>query len=265
MNKQFYTAKARSAWDEAAHIHWRKTNSYIEDFKQGKKSFLTLTHLKELYRIGLEDVVIGYLNCNNGRELISLMREGPKQGIGFDISSEFIKQANLFKDAAQVNCRFVASDIYEMSDEFNGMFDIVLVTSGALCFMPDLAAYFSVAKRILKSGGQLNIYDCHPIVDMFDLDRDRNGGKLEFVRSYFDKEPMRHTSGLDYVGGSTYEAEEIFYFHHKLSDIFQTLLAQGFRIEYFDETGEDPSQAYPSVEASTVKPPLSFLLTVRAP
>lgn len=256
-----YTSLARTAWDEAAPIHWATTAPLIEQFKSPETSFLTDFHLKELRRIGLAGANVGQLNCNNGRETISLRRAGALSATGFDISAEFIGQARQLAEAAKSDAKFVVADVYEIGAEHDGKFDLVVVTSGALCFMPNLGSYFKVANRLLKPGGRLNVYDCHPITDMFELDRDRGDRPLAFVRSYFDKEPVRHTSGLDYVGGTTYDATEIYYFHYTLGEILQATIDSGFRIDRFDETGEDPSQAFSRIEQREVKPPLSFLLT----
>lgn len=258
-----YTSLARVAWDEAAPIHWETTAHLIEKFKNESVSFLTAYHVAELRRIGLEGSNVAQLNCNNGRETISLIREGAASAVGFDISSGFIGQARELAAAAKSTARFEVADIYEIGEEHNGEYDIVVVTSGALCFMPDLDGYFAVAQRLLKPGGYLNIYDCHPITDMFELDRDRGAKPLEFVRSYFDRTPFSHKTGLDYVGGTTYDASEIFYFHYTLGDIINAAISAGFAVDKFDETGEDPSQAFPDIERREIKPPLSFLLTAR--
>ncbi|GGK17937.1 class I SAM-dependent methyltransferase [Salinarimonas ramus] len=264
MDNQQFTALAREAWDEAAPIHWKHTQRLVAAFENPETSFVTPLHAAELERAGLVGAEVAQLNCNNGRELISMTRLGARRGVGFDISAEFIDQAKRLARAADAPCTFEATDVYDIVDDHDGRFDLVVVTSGALCFMPDLNSYVRVARRLLKPGGRLNIYDCHPIVDMLELDRDRRNRPVEFVRSYFDKTPLRHRSGLDYVGGSTYDAKEIYYFHYTLEDILTAVLAAGFELETFKETGEDPSDAYKSLEASDIKPPLSFMLTARA-
>ncbi|WP_372423714.1 class I SAM-dependent methyltransferase [Salinarimonas chemoclinalis] len=264
MEAHRFTALAREAWDEAAPIHWQHTQRLVTAFENPQTSFVTPIHAAELARAGLEGAEVAQLNCNNGRELISMTRLGARRGVGFDISTGFVDQARRLAEAAGAPCTFEATDVYEISGRHDGRFDLVVVTSGALCFMPDLDAYVRVAKRLLKPGGRLNIYDCHPIIDMLELDRDRGERPVAFVRSYFDKRPLPHRSGLDYVGGSTYDAKEIYYFHYTLEDILSAVLGAGLRLETFKETGEDPSHAYPSIEASEIKPPLSFMLTARA-
>jgi SAM-dependent methyltransferase len=256
-----YTTLAREAWNEAAPIHWRQSEALLDAFRRPETSFLTPLHLDELKRIGLEGATVAQLNCNNGRETISMCRAGAAAVTGFDISGAFIDQARRLAEAAGSDARFVVADIYEIGAEFDGAFDIVTVTAGALCFMPDLPGYFRVARRLLKAGGRLNVYDCHPITDMFELDRDRGDRPLGFVRSYFDRTPQKHVTGLDYVGGTTYDARAIYYFHHTLGDITGACLEAGFTIRRLEETGEDPSQAFPSLERAAIKPPLSFLLT----
>jgi len=262
MNKaEDYVRLAREAWNEAAPIHWKSTHQLVEAIKAGKADFLHDIHAEELRRIGVKGACVGQLNCNNGRELVSIMQLGAGRGVGFDISGGFIEQARELAQAAGANATFVETDVYEIDEDYNGAFDIVVVTAGALCFMPDLERYFSVARRLLRSGGHLSIYESHPITEMFLLDRDRGDQPLEFVQSYFDAEPLRHESGLDYIHNEQYEAKPIYYFHHKLSDIITAVLDGGMTIERFVEHWQDPSQALKKVEAMEVKPPLSFLLT----
>lgn len=263
MRNQEYTKLAKTAWNEVAPIHWKTSHTLPGELTDPNRLFLTELHQKELRRIGVEGADVAQFNCNNGRELVSIARMGAERTIGFDISEEFIRQAKIFAEAADVSSEFVVSDIYEIPYNYNGVFDIVVVTAGALCFMPDLKQYFDVAKRLLKTGGYLNIYESHPATEMFLKDRNRGDQPLKIVRSYFDDKPLRHTTGLDYVGGTTYDAEEIYYFHYKLDDVIMSALRLGFKLENFQETQEDISQAFRSLERSELAPPLSYMLTLR--
>ena len=267
MQAEKYVDLARKAWDEAAPIHWRRSAALVERFADPAATCLPPRHAQELLRIGLAGRRVAQLNCNNGRELVSILGLGAREGTGFDISRAFIDQARQLAAAARAPAEFVVTDVYQIPAAFDGTFDLVVVTAGALCFMPDLRGYLAVAQRLLASGGVLNIHDCHPITDMLELDRDRDRGErpVQLVRSYFDRRPLRHTSGLDYVGNTTYAASEVYYFHHTLADIFQAAIASGLVVEHFDETPDDPSGAYPRLARSEVLPPLSFMLTLKKP
>jgi hypothetical protein len=136
---------------------------------------------------------------------------------------------------------------------------VVVVTAGALCFMPDLKGYFLAASRLLEPKGVLTIYEAHPLTRMFLKDRDRKGAPLAFVKSYFDNEPLLHTTGLDYQGG--YHVRR--YFQHKLADVLMGVVAAGFSLEHFAEHDKDPSQSRVSLESLPATPPLSYILTGR--
>ncbi|ELP95483.1 class I SAM-dependent methyltransferase [Pseudomonas syringae] len=261
MKTNNYTALAKEAFDEAAPLHWKANKLLREKLASQDYNCLSVLHQTELKTIGVKGRDIAQFNCNNGRETISIKKMGAASAVGFDISSAFIEQANELAKSVETDCEFICTDIYEIDETFNEKFDLLIITSGALCFMPDLKEYIKVARRVLRKGGVLNIYDCHPIVDMFEMDRDRGDKPLQFARSYFDKTPISHTSGLDYVGGTTYDAKEIFYFHYTMADIINEIIHAGFQVTNLKETAEDLSQAYTKVAADPITPPLSFMVT----
>jgi len=258
-----YVRLAHEAWNEAAPIHWRVTRALLDEIKDPSRRDIHQIQIDELQRIGLEGRRVAHLNCNNGRELITMARLGAQNSVGFDISEGFIAQAKDLAKAAGVDCRFVCTDIYKVGPEFDAQFDLVVVTAGALAFMPDLPSYFSIARRMLKPDGRLTIYETHPVTRMFLKDRDRRDRPVELVQSYFAKEPLRHETGLDYQGGTTYQAKPIYYFQHKLADVISACISAGFTLEKFDEYDRDPSQSRTSLETFPATPPLSYILTGR--
>jgi SAM-dependent methyltransferase len=259
-----YVTLAHEAWNEAAPIHWRVTHALLDEIKDPSRRDIHQIQIDELQRIGLEGQRVAHLNCNNGRELITMARLGARRSVGFDISEGFTAQAEELAKAAGVDCQFVCTDIYKIGPEYHDQFDLVVVTAGALAFMPDLTAYFATARRMLKPGGRLTIYETHPVTRMFLKDRDRRDKPVELVQSYFAKEPLRHATGLDYQGGTTYEAKPIYYFQHKLADVISACISAGFALERFGEYDKDPSQARKSLETLPATPPLSYILTCRS-
>ncbi len=264
MSDEKYIGFARDAWEEAAPIHWKVTQSLLEEIKDPARRDIHGIQIAELSRVGLAQARVAQLNCNNGCELITIKRLGASRCVGFDIAEGFISQARELAAAADADCEFVCCDAYKVPAGFDGGFDIVVVTAGAIWFMPDLMRYFQVARRLLAPGGILNIYESHPITTMFELDRDRGHAPPKMLYSYFDDEPRRHETGLDYQGDTTYQAKPVFKFRHKLSDVLMACIEAGFVIERFVEHDQDPSRSIQSFEELAIKPPLSFLLTARA-
>ena len=127
--------------------------------------------------------------------------------------------------------------------------------------MPDLHGYFEVARRVLKPGGSLVIYETHPFLEMFKLDRQRAPEEsLTPHYSYFMEDPVRSTNGLDYYSNTVYGNEVVFWYHYTISHIIQSIIDAGFEIRRFSEFEHDSDSGYSSLRKLEVKLPMSYLL-----
>ena len=135
------------------------------------------------------------------------------------------------------------------------------MTSGALCWMPDLRRYFDIAWRILKPGGAIVIYETHPFVEMFKLDRERLPEEsLVPHYSYFMKEPVMSTNGLDYYSNTIYGKEVVFWHHHTISGIIQSIIDSGFTLRRFIEFEHDTDSGYAALKELDIRLPMSYLV-----
>ncbi len=91
-----------------------------------------------------------------------------------------------------------------LPQEFAAAFDLVLVTIGVISWMPDLQAFFEVARGLLKPGGQLVMEEMHPVLFMYEEDPQSGVSKPRY--SYFGDQVWEETSGLDYYGHEVYES-----------------------------------------------------------
>lgn len=260
--RRVYTAANRLAWDQAAPVHARQRMAeWLQRFATPGYSCLDEVASGMLLGIGLQNTTVAQLCCNNGRDLISIVRLGARSGVGFDISAEFIAQAELLADVARVDCRFVCGDVYEIPSAEDAAFDLAYVSVGALGWLPDLPAFFAVARRLLRPGGWLAIYEMHPILDMLE---DEHEDPPPLRHSYFRTEPYVEAGGLDYFAGSQYESAPTFWFHHRLADVIQGCLEAGFCLRSFHEHAHDISNVFAYLEPNTIKLPLCYTLTARA-
>jgi len=254
-----YLDSNRRAWNQVAPIHARHNFAHlIEQFSQPGYSCLDKIVTPVMQNIGLDGKRVAQFCCNNGRELLSLKNLGAASVTGFDISSDFIRQAQELADASGISAQFVASSIYDISASFDGQFDLLYISIGSLGWMPDLERFFQVASRLMAPGAWLVMYEMHPMLDMFEGDEKDDPPPLKY--SYFRTEPFCDANGLDYYGFSTYEAIPTYWFHHTLGSILQSCLNHGFTIRQFQEYGHDISNVFAHLENMQVKPPLSYLL-----
>ncbi|MCP4179292.1 MAG: class I SAM-dependent methyltransferase [bacterium] len=238
-----YTEKNREAWNEVAPLHHKAQNIKFRDlFKDKNYSVLDEVSKKILRKLQVKDKNIAHVCCNNGIELISAVRIGAERGTGFDISDAFIKEAEELAQIAGVNCNFVRTDIYELDEKYFNKFDIVLITIGALSWFDDLNKFFSKVSGLLKENGNLFIYEAHPLLNMIPCEGEIGFDKDNILKchySYFSKEPWIENTGIDYLGGTTYEAKTSIDFSHTLSEIINGVIKNGMNISEFNEYPHD--------------------------
>ena len=255
------TAANRKAWDQAADHHRRhpQFQRLLNGFCQDGFSCLDAVLTARLSALSLAGKSVVQLCCNNGREILSVKNLGAGTCLGIDQSEAFIAQAGELAAAGKIDCDFLCADVYDLPGELTGCFDLVLITIGVFGWMPDLEKFCSIMKRLLRPGGQIAVYEDHPILNMY-------GSEKPYPclpsYSYFDNRPQPEASGLDYFGGTHYEAETNYWTTHKLSDILTAMIGLDFRLEIFEEFAHDIG-TWALYENQEHQLPLSIYLQVR--
>ena len=259
-----YAEQNREAWNEVAPIHRQHWKIDLRQAVQSD-SFSVLSDIeREVFaQLSVPDKTVAQLCCNNGRELISVLKLGAKNGTGFDISDEMIKEATLLGSLSHTRCEFVRTHVYDIGEAYAGRFDIVYITIGSLGWFHDLDRFFAVVNRILCPNGHLFIYEMHPILDMLALpgeDAYDPEQELRIVYSYFKADPFVETNGLDYVGNTQYEAKPAYSFPHTISAILTALLNSGLALRGFTEYRHDISGTFAFLEKHQMLPMCYTLL-----
>jgi len=262
MNQTIFE-RNRAAWNEALEYHQRARNNALQAGFEDP-AFSTLDRdcdgilMGMLDKLDLRGKAIAQLPCNNGRELLSLMRLlGADQAVGFDISDAAIEEARQLAAIAKLNAKFERVNLLELGGEYDNRFDFIYISEGSLQWFPDLDEYFSVVSRLLKPDGQILVFEIHPFAYV--------NGKLKqdpnYATSYFVKGPYSYADGLDYVGGVSYEAKECCWFMHKMSDILGAIRRSGIELLEFDEYGME--MANDPMFQGEDRYPLSYTVTGR--
>ncbi|WP_010246438.1 class I SAM-dependent methyltransferase [Acetivibrio cellulolyticus] len=240
MNDNNMFESNRAAWNEALEYHQKARNNSLKiGFNDSNFTVFNGEYdnivINKLNQIDLSGKTISQMQCNNGRELLSLMKLGAKEAIGFDISDTAISEAKQLAEIAKLNVKFIRSNILEIDDQYNDCFDFIYISEGSLQWFPDLNDYFSVLSRLLKKDGQIFISEIHPFFYIFGNGFDFKKQNFDSITSYFKKGPYNYSTGIDYVGGVKYESSECFWFMHKISDIINAIIQTGIEIQEFDE------------------------------
>jgi len=233
--------KNRQAWNEASGYHQKARNNYLQNgFKD--PNFTSFNRecdrllIEKINEINIKDKIIAQLPCNNGRELLSLIRLGAKKGIGFDISDTAISEAKELASISKLNADFYRANILDIDDTFNNSIDFIYISEGSLQWFASLNDYFKIISKLLKRNGNILIHEMHPFAYFFEqIDDSKKDITLDDFISYFEKGPYSYKSGLDYIGQVSYEAKECFWYMHKLSDILNAIICNGLEIEKIEE------------------------------
>ena len=263
MKTDDYSEKNREAWNEAAGVHKKNRKvDYTVLFKNKNYSVLDSTLSSLLEKISLSGKTVCQLCCNNGRELLSIVNSTGATGVGFDISDEFITEARTITKSANLDCRFVRTNIYDIDNEYNNTFDLVLFTAGALTWFHDLGKLFELVGRTLKPEGYLVIYEIHPFTNLLAWKNEpvyEATNPYKIVYQYFRENPWVSNNGADYIGKTTYKSKTFTSFAHKLSDIITAIGSNEIIIREFTEYPHDVSAALEGLEKDKIVP-LSYTI-----
>ncbi len=84
------------------------------------------------------------------------------------------------------------ADVYDAPDAVpkpHG-FDLVFVTWGAICWLPDIRAWAKVVAAMLRPGGALYLAEAHPAAYVLDDAKRSADGMPGFFAPYFSGDPV---------------------------------------------------------------------------
>lgn len=254
-----YTESNRRAWNEVTPMHQEaKQEKFFKAFKTPGYVSCDRLIANKIREIGLTGKRVAQLGCNDGRETLSLKNLGAETATGFDISDAAIAEAIRLSESTGVKCEFVRSDIYEIPESYNGSFHFIYISIGVFGWMPDLPSFFNVVARLLAPGGEVLIYEQHPLAEIFDAENRTD--PLKIANRYFNDEPMADDSGFDYWGGKSYRGEVSYWFFHTMGIIITGLINSGMQIRSFKEYPHDISSMWEHIEKTGKMLPLSYIL-----
>ncbi len=237
-----YIKSNKEAWEEAFENRSSDWGSDVISRVQNESyPFFNQDTISVLRKYDLKNSSIAQFCCNNGRETLSLVKSsGAKNGVGFDIAENQIAFANDCAKQLKLDCKFIATNIYDIKD-YENSFDFALITIGALCWFKDLNGFFKIIAKTLKKGGSIVINETHPMVNMLPMEGDEEydaNHPLELSLSYFEHE-WRNNWGMDYIAGKNYESKTFIDYTHSLSEIMGAMCKNGIYITNFEEFDYD--------------------------
>ncbi len=151
----------------------------------------------------------------------------------FDISQANKRYAMETARAANVEIGYEVCDVLEIDlSKYREYFDVVFMEGGILHYFHDIDEFMKMMRALLKPGGKMICSDFHPftkIMDTLSLDRP--------TMSYFSTEiyegEMAHARFYDEETRKL--IPKCSYRRYTVSEIINSILANGFSLKRFDE------------------------------
>lgn len=247
MDKKYFEAN-RKLWDEFAKLHFHSENNEynVKAFLEGK------TTLKpyEIEEMGdVKDKTLLHLQCHFGLDTLSWAKRGAIV-TGVDFSGEAIKFAKQIAKQVELEANFIQTNLYDLPAVLSEQFDIVYTSIGVLCWLNDLKKWAEIISQFLKPSGFFYIAESHPFSHVFDNEHET---ELTLKYDYFhNPEPMEFIADGSYARDDVKIKPHVEYeWSHSLSDILNSLISVGLKIEFLHEYPFSPMKSYPFAERGT--------------
>jgi SAM-dependent methyltransferase len=256
-------------WAERTAAHFSPGGWDRDGFVAGTSQDLDPLVVDEVGDVAGLDLL--HLQCHFGADTLSWARRGASvTGVDFDATAVGAAR-ELAVAVGHPEAVFVEGDVLDV--DLGRTFDVVFVSNGALCWLPDVRAWAATVARHLRPGGFLYLHEFHPLC--WSLADDATGDDVRLGYPWFESvEPFYvGTGGADYFNESVrIEAPEACW-NHGLGEIVTAIAETGLRVEYLREwpfctarivdamvPGPDGRHRLPGTEAF----PLSYSLRAKS-
>src|SRR5438067_8018314 len=145
----------RANWDERVGVHTGPGGYDLSKLRAGRGK---LNAIEEAELPPVKGKRLAHLQCHFGADSLTLAQRGAEV-VGLDFSAPAIEVArDLAGQLGLANCtRFVRADLYDALAAIRPPhgFDIVFVTWGAICWLPDISRWARIVAALLRPGGSL--------------------------------------------------------------------------------------------------------------
>jgi SAM-dependent methyltransferase len=225
----------RAMWDAKTPRHVASSTYDVAGFKAGRMS-LRPHEIADVGDVSGKHLI--HLQCHFGLDTLSWARLGARV-TGLDFSAAAVRAATELARDLGIDASFVTSDVYDAPAAVNHRtFDIVYTGVGALCWLPDMTRWAQVVHDLLRPGGQLYLFEFHPVKWIFEGGAPR---EIEVRDDYFTPAKGYHDGGgVSYADTSIPPAATpTVQWNHPLGEVVTALAHAGLRIEALQELDRD--------------------------
>jgi SAM-dependent methyltransferase len=236
MSEPVWITANRANWDERVAVHLAPRGYDLTDLRKGHGKLCAIVE-PELPLVSNKRVL--HLQCHFGKDTLTLAQRGAEV-VGLDFSAPAIAAARTLTAelGLTTSARFVQADLYDAPAVISepAGFDLVYVTWGALCWLPDIRRWAEIVAHFLKPGGSIYLAEGHPAAMVLDDETPQANGDPGFFAPYFHSEPLVLDETFDYADrAARLKNSTIYLWIHPLGEVVTALIAAGLRLDWLHE------------------------------
>jgi SAM-dependent methyltransferase len=226
----------RAHWEELVAVHLGPRGYDLTRLRAGRDRFNAIEEA-ELWPVNGHYIL--HLQCHFGSDTLKLAQRGARV-LGLDFSPSAIVAAGQLANELGLadRARFVLADLYDAPVAIlePAAFDIVYVTWGAICWLPDIRRWAEIVAHFLKRGGSLYLAEAHPAALVFDDAAAQSDGRPGLFAPYFLRTPVVMEEPHDYIDEkATLRNATTHTWIHPLGDIVSSLISAGLTLDWLHE------------------------------
>jgi SAM-dependent methyltransferase len=232
-NKEFLESN-RDSWNKRTPVHIESQFYSQEDWLKGKNSLNSI----ELELLGdLKGKSVLHLQCHFGQDSISMARMGAEV-VGVDLSPVAVAKATEFSSELKADATFICANVLQFNHPENRQFDLVFASYGTIVWLPDLSQWAEVIYKHLKPGGRFVFAEFHPLTYAL------SPNFAEWKYTYFNVGPAIEKELGTYADPSAPIESTTYTWNHSMSEILNSLIKVGFRIQLLNEYDYSPYNCF---------------------
>ncbi len=236
MSEPIWATANRANWDERVAVHMGPRGYDLAALRQGRGTLDTIVEA-ELPPVANRRVL--HLQCHFGKDTLTLAQRGASV-VGLDFSAPAINAARTLAAELGLASRasFILADLYDAPAALAqpDSFDLVFVTWGALCWLPDIGRWAQIVAGFLKPGGVIYLAEGHPAALVLDDRKPRADGNPGFDVPYFHREPLLLQETNDYADPAARLLNSTTYqWIHPIGEVVTALITAGLKLDWLHE------------------------------
>jgi SAM-dependent methyltransferase len=155
-----------------------------------------------------------------------------------DISDKAIAKARTFNAECGTDVTFVETDTYRINEHVKDTFDIVFMSYGVICWLPDINKLAEIVFSRLKPGGRMINVEFHPLLNLFDFPTQSIRYSYNNIQVYKEEFTGTYADQKSELKGSEY------FWQHSLEEVTMPYVHLGMRMTVFKEYYHSPYNTF---------------------